>query len=186
MINEIYLLLSFQDLGLKTNYEQDPAFAHHVNKIAALAFIEPDHVGDAFENLCSSLPQILQPLLDYFEDTYVGRRQRQGRSKPMFEIELWNMHQRTTDQLMRTNNSAEAWHRRLSSVIQSQHPTLWSFVESLQNEEHFIHCQIIKLNAGQKVEPNKKHLDYSARLRNLIINPQPTLLQQLSGLAHNL
>ena len=139
-----------------------------------------------FLRVCSSLPQILQPLLDYFEDTYVGKRRAQGRSRAMFDIELWNMHQRTTDQLIRTNNRVEAWHRWLSSVIQSQHPTLWSFIESLQSEEHFIHCQIIKLNAGEKVQPNKKYLDYSVRLRNLIMNPQSTLLQQLSGLAHNL
>lgn len=96
------------------------------------------------------------------------------------------MHQRTTDLLMRTNNSAESWHRRLSSVIQCQHPTLWTFINSLKNEEHFIHCQLVKLNAGEKIEPNKKYLNYSKRLRHLIMHPLPTLLEQLDGLAHNL
>ena len=67
------------------------------------------------------------------------------------------MHQRTTDLLMRTNNSVESWHRRLSSIIQCQHPTLWTFINSLKNEEHFIHCQLVKLNAGEKIEPNKKY-----------------------------
>ncbi|CAF1451545.1 unnamed protein product, partial [Didymodactylos carnosus] len=119
------------ELGFKTNYEQDPVFAHNV-------------------------------------------------------IEFWNMHQRTTDLSMRTNNSAEAWHCHLNSILQCQHPALWAFIESLQNEEHFIHCQLIKLNTGQKVEPSKKYLNYSKRLRHLITHPHPTLLQQLEGLAHNL
>ncbi|CAF1618235.1 unnamed protein product, partial [Rotaria magnacalcarata] len=125
-----------QELGLKTNYEQDPVFAHHVNKIAALAFLPLNDVGQGFDDLFNSLPPILHPLLNYFEDTYVGRHRPQGRSNPLFKIELWNMHQRTTDLLMRTNNSAEAWHRRLSSVTQCQHPTLWLFINNLKTEEH--------------------------------------------------
>ncbi|CAF3233914.1 unnamed protein product [Rotaria socialis] len=96
------------------------------------------------------------------------------------------MHQRTTDLLMRTNNSAEAWHRRLSSVTQCQHPTLWLFINNLKTEEHYIYCQLIKLNAGEKIQPNKKYLKYSVRLRNLIQHPLPSILQQLDGLAHNL
>ena len=85
---------------------------------------------------------------------------------------------------MRTNNSVEAWHRRLSSITQCEHPYLWKFIECLQNEEHFIHCQLIKIHSGEKVEPNKKYLNYSIRLRNLNINPQPTILQ-LESLARN-
>jgi hypothetical protein len=61
--------------------------------------------------------------------------------------------------------SVEAWHRRLSSIILCEHPPLWSFIGSLQNEEHFIHYQIVKLNAGEKIQPNKKYLNYSVRLR---------------------
>ena len=94
------------------------------------------------------------------------------------------MHQRTTDLLIRTNNSAESWYRRLSSIIQCHHPTLWTFINSLKNEEHFIHCQLVKLNAGEKIEPNKRYLNYSKRLRHLM-HPLPTVLEQLDGLAHN-
>ena len=65
-------------------------------------------------------------------------------------------------------------------------PTLWTFINSLKNEEHFIHCQLVKLNAGEKIEPNKKYLNYSKRLRHLRMHPLPTLLEQLDGLAHNL
>ena len=96
------------------------------------------------------------------------------------------MHQRATDLLMRRNNSAESWHHRLSYIIQCQHPTLWTFINSLKNKEYFIHCQLVKLNAGEKIEPNKKYLSYSKRLRHLIMHPLPTLLEQLDGLAHNL
>ena len=116
-------------------------FAHHVNKIAARAFLPLNDVGTDFDDFLNSLPPILHPLLNYFEDTYLGRHRSQRRSNPLFKIKLWNMNQRTTDLLMRINNSAEAWHRRLSSVTQCQHPTLWIFINNLKNEGHYIYCQ---------------------------------------------
>jgi hypothetical protein len=49
-----------------------------------------------------------------------------------------------------------------------------------------IHWQLVKLNACQNIELHEKYLNYSKRLRHLITNPRPTLLQQLEGLPHNL
>ena len=118
--------------------------------MGALAFSHPIDVSQAFESLHSSLPQILSPLLNHFEDTYIGRLRAKRRSQALFDIKFWNMHQRTTDLLMRTNNVAESWHRLLSSIVQCQHPTLWTFIDSLKNEEHFIYCRLVKRNAGEK------------------------------------
>ncbi len=65
LINKVLKLnFYFQELGFKTNYEQDPAFAHDVNKISALAFLKPNDVSQGFDDLYNSLPQILQPLLN--------------------------------------------------------------------------------------------------------------------------
>ena len=38
--------------------------------------------------------------MDYFEDTYIGRRRPNGRATPRFPIDLWNMHFRTINELM--------------------------------------------------------------------------------------
>ena len=96
------------------------------------------------------------------------------------------MRERTIEGSMRTNNQAEAWHRRFNSVIECEHPSLWVFIESLRKEENFIHCQIVKTNARQKPSQSKKYLDYNKRLKNLILSPHSKLLQQIEGLAHNL
>ncbi|CAF1550208.1 unnamed protein product [Rotaria sordida] len=182
------ILSKLQDLGLKNNYENDSKFAYNVHKISALAFLQPSDVAQAFDDLYLSLPPppILEPEMDYFEDSYIGRRRPNGRATPRFPIDLWNMHYRTINDLMRTNNQAEAWHRRLNSVIQCEHPSLWIFIQSLQKEENYIRCQIVKLDAGDKSFRNKKYLDYSQRLKNLLLSPHPTLLTQLEGLARNL
>ena len=124
--------------------------------------------------------------MDYFEDTYIGRRRPNGCATPRFPTDLWNMHFRTINELVRTNNQAEAWRRRLKSVIQCEHPSLWIFIQSLQKEENYIHCQILQLNAGHKSLQSKKYLDHNKRLKNLLLSPHQTLLTQLEALAMNL
>ena len=49
-------------------------------------------------------------LLDYIEDNYIGRFSNAPRLPPLFPINLWNMFNRT-DELPRTNNSVDGWHR---------------------------------------------------------------------------
>jgi hypothetical protein len=47
-------------------------FAHNVHKIAALAFLPPAIVVNAFEQLSMDLGDDYETLLDYFEETYIG------------------------------------------------------------------------------------------------------------------
>ena len=59
--------------------------------IPALAFVLPQYVIAAFEELCDELPAESQPVVDYFEDTYVSRPQHRGRRPHIFGNDLWNM-----------------------------------------------------------------------------------------------
>ncbi|CAF3450954.1 unnamed protein product, partial [Rotaria socialis] len=79
-----FIMIDFEKVCINSS-------AHHVNKIVALAFLPSTNVSQGFGSLHKSLPQILHPLLDYFEDTYVVRNRPQRRSKPMFEIECYNV-----------------------------------------------------------------------------------------------
>jgi len=78
--------------------------------IAALAFVPLDKVVEQFERLQQHFSDADTPLLDYFEDNYVGRPLRHGRRPPIFAHNLWNTYARTGAQLPRTNNSVEGWH----------------------------------------------------------------------------
>jgi hypothetical protein len=41
--------------------------------IPALAFVPEDAVEEAFESLADNISADAQPILDYFEDTFIGR-----------------------------------------------------------------------------------------------------------------
>ncbi|CAF1609892.1 unnamed protein product [Didymodactylos carnosus] len=59
-----------QALGYQNRYQEDIKFAHNINKIAALAFIPPCDVLQAYSRLALDLDDDYQDILNYFEDTY--------------------------------------------------------------------------------------------------------------------
>ncbi|KAF0985784.1 hypothetical protein HZS_613 [Henneguya salminicola] len=46
-------------------------------------------------------------LLKYYEDTFIGRHRRTGRSQPLFDIRLCNQSERTENGISQTNNYVE-------------------------------------------------------------------------------
>ncbi|CAF3945257.1 unnamed protein product [Rotaria sp. Silwood1] len=87
---------------------------------------------------------------------------------------------------MRTNNSAEAYHRRIGSVFQCAHPTLWVFLQKLIDEENATHADIVQIKSGQPPKINKKNQRFEKRLLNLISTPHQNVLTQIDSLAYNI
>lgn len=77
--------------------------------IPALAFLRPHLVEEAFDQLVehADFPVEALPIANYFEDNYIGRRQRNRRQPASFPIELWNVYDRTMNNQQRTNNDVE-------------------------------------------------------------------------------
>lgn len=96
------------------------------------------------------------------------------------------MHRRTTQSSIRTNNSAEAYHRRLSSVFQCTHPTLWVFLKKLINEENSTHADILQICAGQPPKKRKVNERIERRLLNLLANPHRDILLQIESIGYNI
>jgi hypothetical protein len=89
-----YLL--FQEQGLQKQYEDDVDFAHGIHKTAALAFIHPDNVIDAFTQLSIQLCDTFQTMSNYFEDNYIGRfRANRSHARTLFNVGFWNVRERT-------------------------------------------------------------------------------------------
>ena len=64
--------------GLKRRYDTNADFALKIRMLSALAFVPTTHIVEEFEFLCDSdiLPPEAQSIVDYFEDTWIGRPDR--------------------------------------------------------------------------------------------------------------
>lgn len=115
-------------------YCNDTEFNLEIRQLCALAFVKPDDVVMFYETLLKSEfytdnYNILKPLIDYFDDTWIGKLvTRTRRSEPKFDIKMWNHYKSTVDNLPRTNNAVEAWHRGFSVSVGRFHASLWSFI----------------------------------------------------------
>ena len=94
--------------------------------------------------------------MDYSEDTYIGR-QRKGRPRgtPMSPLNIWNMNVRTRNELPRTNNHIEGWHRCFSRNCDCLHPNIWKFIRGLQREESLVRAGVHQVLCGHPVVQKK-------------------------------
>ena len=182
-----------QHMGLSQRYNQEGKFALHIRMLQVLAFLPADDVIEGFEELVDTIrvlcDGVADDLLQYFEDTYIGRYRRNApRSPPLFAINLWNMFNRIDDELPRTNNSVEGWHRSFQGHASACHSMFWKFLSVVQKEENMIRISIVQhLAAHPTPPPRQRYLDSNRRIIR-ILNDYLNLqrLQYLRAIAHNL
>ena len=155
----------------------------------ALSFIPVADIGAAFDDLVDTCLPLMAPLENYWEDTYIGRQRRNQRANPRFSLQLWNVRDRVIENLPRTNNSVEAWHRAFQQTIDGDHPSVYKLVEQFRREQDHYELKIERFQAGfRHPEASKaKYVRLNRRLQALV----PTygavpLLDYLRGVVHNI
>ena len=86
----------------------------------------------------------------------------------MFPIAMWNTVERTEDDLTRTNNNIEGWYHRFNLNVDGKHPTLWKFIESLQQEETIVRAEVAQLLGGHPVTQKEKYRNSTIRIKNIV------------------
>ena len=109
-----------------------------------LAFLPVDDVPAGMAHLRTLVPNGADPLIDYFDATYVTGRYRQARGQvngnairmrrvpPPFSPASWNVHQVTVDGGQRTNNVCEGWNNKFAHLVGHQHPSVWKCIKAFQ------------------------------------------------------
>lgn len=91
--------------GLRPRYNADAEFKNQCKMVTALAFVPLDQVVACFEQLSVSIPDEfaddMEGVLDWFEDSYIGRARNNRRRNPMFPPRLWSVHERVIHNLDR-------------------------------------------------------------------------------------
>ncbi|KAL0859457.1 hypothetical protein ABMA27_010627 [Loxostege sticticalis] len=111
-----------QNSGLSSRYGNDSDFSLKLRHIVALAYLKPEEISEAFEELKNNvLPEEAHCITEWFEVYYVlgkvkshskGTTLSISRVQPMFPPHLWSMYRINELGLPRTQNNVEAWHRR--------------------------------------------------------------------------
>ena len=174
-------------------YSTDATFALNIKMIPALAFVPPANVVTSFsalldEEFFKNNDTLLAPLIDYVEDTWVGRQRRNRRMPPTFSIEIWNCHSSVLGDLPKTNNAVEGWHRAFSSLLDAHHPSIWKFIVGLKNDQSLRQLQVEQYLS--EIEPpagRKKYRQSASHLKKIVAKfGQIPIIDYLRSVAHNL
>ena len=162
--------------------------------LVSLAFIPPNDVIKVFDDLVESVffdsnQQLLKPLIDYFLDNWIGMlHTRRRRRDPTFAISLWNCYSSVIDGIPKTNNAVEGWHNAFSSLLSADHPTIWKFIDGIQQEQSLNELKVNQYLAG--VSPpmgRKKYRDAAKRIMKIVEKySQRDPIEYLSSIASNL
>ena len=110
-----------------------------------------------------------------------------GRKKPEFAIELWNVYDRVSANLPRSNNSIEGWHNAFAKRVSIVHPTINKLTDKIRREQSKFEVDIAQIRQGR--EPKSKKVAYrklDERIKRLVDDyPNVDLVEYLNGLAAN-
>jgi hypothetical protein len=178
-----------QEVHLTAAYRDDDRLRLYVKMLLALSFVPSADVPAAFDTLVENSPNEMNDLIDYWEDSYIGRQRRHRRAEPRFPVRVWNVRDRVIEGLPRTNNSVEAWHRAFQQTIDCHHPSIYRLIDQFRKEQDRVEIDLERFQAGiRQPEASKaKYVQLNRRLQTLI----PTyntinILDYLRGIAYNL
>jgi len=95
-----------------------------------------------------------QPVVRYFEKTYVNGTPGRGRHPAVpatYAPNIWIHYQSALDRTHKTNNVSEAWHNRFAVVVGKHHPDIYSTLTEIQKEQADTGSMAAELSIGEKV-----------------------------------
>jgi hypothetical protein len=120
--------------------------------LQALHYLPVDCVLKGFELIKNQSPDSILPLLDYFENTYIGRlkpNSRSERKNPRFPIKCWNLHERVKTGKSTSTNNVENWHGQIQ-IEERKHLTVVRVVVLLHKEQSKMEHDLVRVIEREK------------------------------------
>ncbi|KAI6192271.1 hypothetical protein M3Y97_00319100 [Aphelenchoides bicaudatus] len=162
-----------QHFGLARAYGTDEEFSDSMCMFAALAFLPKDKIISTFELIQDKVTfdHDVEDFMDYFEKTFIGKRAgaKGTRKKPLFPIDIWCCNIQLKNGSPRTTNSVEGWHNAFNGSVGSKHPSIWTLLEKLKEEQIIQKARHLQSNSGGATKSQKKkYRDHTIRLQDLL------------------
>lgn len=140
----------------------------NVKMLLLLSFVHIADVINAFDQFTDECPDELQPLVDHWEDDYIGRRTPRG--NPKFAVAVWSIYNRVVNDLPRTNNLVQVWHKAFQQTVDCHHPSIFKLIKQFRKEQDHAKIQLEKFNSGEcQPEASKcKYRQLSQSLKNIV------------------
>jgi hypothetical protein len=110
-----------------------------------------------------------------------------GLKKPEFPIELWNIYDRVSTNLPRSNNSIEGWHNAFAKRVSIAYPTINKLTDKIRREQSKFEVDIAQIRQGREPKPKKvAYRKLDERIKRLVDDySNVDLVEYLNGLAAN-
>ncbi|CAF1047482.1 unnamed protein product [Didymodactylos carnosus] len=117
-----------QTRGLSTKYKDDEDFCWSVKNFLALAFLP---LVKGLDLVAGEFDDDADGFVEYFEKVWIEDRKKRGngRTKPQFEHDLWNVYERVVNDVPHPINSIEGWRSAFATRVSITHPAIAKLAE---------------------------------------------------------
>jgi MULE transposase domain/FLYWCH zinc finger domain len=183
-----------QTSGLSVQYGTDENFSLLIRHIPALAFLPPNDIPAAFDELKGHIPPEANEIVEWFENNYVHGRIRRTlrddnviRASPLFPPVFWSVIDNIEYAFPRTQNSVEAWHRRWETLVGVAHLGVFKIIKEMQKEQNRVQLDIESILRGApRPSQRKENIMREIRIQTVFNDrDNRSLMDFLRGIAHN-
>ncbi|KAK2142004.1 hypothetical protein LSH36_1007g01010 [Paralvinella palmiformis] len=141
-----------QSLGLVHLYRENDDIKRCCGMLDGFAILAIGDVVSRIQYLRENTPDELEPLIDYFDSTYISGQFRRillptqldrtfpsigmRRPPPTFAPELWNVH------------SITLWNNVFAKLIGHAHPTIWRAIDGVRKDQAMTSTLLLRDNRG--------------------------------------
>lgn len=149
--------------GMASKYGNDEQFSKHMRMLKALAFVPELELEAYFLEMYTILDENEKKIAKWLQKNYICGK---NNHRPSYPPSFW-----TISELMkypRTQNSVEAYHRRLQIISGKSHLGTYELIGNLAKEFIVVKTNIEKMNSGQQRQFKKNLIEKSERIKRVI------------------
>lgn len=181
-----------QGEGCATKYGNNEDFSLQIRMLKSIAFVPPEEAVAYYNHLKPLLDADAKKIGKWFEKNYLTGdlskvRRKAAAPTPMYSPEFWSVCDTQKESLPRTQNSVEAWHRRLKVVVGKPHIGVYLLITELSKELIVAKTRIEKMQAGNLVQKKMKLIEKNKKISNVMKQREKQgHVDFLKNIAHNI